>query len=566
MGNMILTALLLLFLPTELLSIQVTVPDTERRTTLFASVILRCDYSTSANPQDVLVTWRYKSFCKDPVLEYYSTAYQAALQLGQDPSNDCPDRQRTVRTVIQKRGINEPILGADYRERKITIRNNADLVISEVMWWDNGVYFCNIDAAGDTTGDSDREVKLIVYHWLTVLLIILGGLLLILLLGICCCQCCPQKCCCYVRCPCCPRTCCCPEKAVMQHRMLKEAQKAMAPWMNGQPIYAPISSNGSSQGVPILYSGSFSDQPVKQNFAMAPMHMSPLPLQQHPPPLVPPHHGNHSLRGNSPATAPMLDYLENQVRGLDVAPPQMSHYGVMNMPQMQPQLQPQTALPAVPFTPGPPSMLSALDEMGVRGEERRVITLPPIIQRGPSFSSRRGPGVADGARRGPRSSSQSSGNTSRSGGGFPRSSSRGYRDASPARRGILRDYSDDSDWDNRRPRSQHRSSRNEREEYAGRRGGSGSRPLARSQNELMDELRSKGARREKSYSPPQRRKGSWSSDEDDSKKRKGGKWKDWSENPPSYASIEDQPAHSYGRRNYHPLSDRSSRSSPSVVI
>jgi len=42
---------------------------------------------------------------------------------------------------------------------------------------------------------------------------------------------------------------------VMQHRMLREAQKAMAPWMNGQPIYAPISSNASSQGVPMLYSG-----------------------------------------------------------------------------------------------------------------------------------------------------------------------------------------------------------------------------------------------------------------------------------------------------------------------
>lgn len=40
----------------------------------------------------------------------------------------------------------------------------ADLVINEVMWWDNGVYFCTIDAAGDTSGDSDREVKLIVYR------------------------------------------------------------------------------------------------------------------------------------------------------------------------------------------------------------------------------------------------------------------------------------------------------------------------------------------------------------------------------------------------------------------
>lgn len=43
--------------------------------------------------------------------------------------------------------------------------------------------------------------------------------------------------------------------AVMEYRMIKEAQRAMAPWMNGQPIYAPISSAASSQGVPILYSG-----------------------------------------------------------------------------------------------------------------------------------------------------------------------------------------------------------------------------------------------------------------------------------------------------------------------
>lgn len=40
----------------------------------------------------------------------------------------------------------------------------ADLVINEVMWWDNGVYFCAVDAAGDTSGDSDKEIKLIVYR------------------------------------------------------------------------------------------------------------------------------------------------------------------------------------------------------------------------------------------------------------------------------------------------------------------------------------------------------------------------------------------------------------------
>ncbi|XP_023271674.1 immunoglobulin-like domain-containing receptor 1 [Seriola lalandi dorsalis] len=567
MGNVILMVLLLVHLPTELLSIQVIVPETERRTTLFASVILRCDYTTSANPQDVLVTWRYKSFCKDPVLEFYSTGYQAALQLGQDPSNDCPDRQRTLRTVIQKRGISEPILGADYRERKITIRNNADLVITEVMWWDNGVYFCSIDAAGDTTGDSDREVKLIVYHWLTVLLIILGALLLIMLLCICCCQCCPQKCCCYVRCPCCPQTCCCPEKAVMQHRMMQEAQKAMAPWMTGQPIYAPISSNASSQGVPILYSGSYSDYPVKQNFTMAPMQLSPMALQQQPPP-PPPRHMNGSVHSGIQGNNQVLDYLENQVRGLDIVSPQMAPQTVHSMHPSQPyhHLQPQPAPPAVPYTPGPPSMLSALDEMGVRGMERRVITLPPIVQRVPSFSSRREPGGGDGARGGPRVSSQSSGSTNRSGGGAQHNGRR-YRDrdVSPPRRGILRDYSDDSDWDNRRGRTQHKGSRNERGGSAGRRGG-GSRPRTRSRDDLLEELHSRATRRERSYSPPQHRKGSWSSDEEDSRRQAGGKGKDWPEKPPSYFSIDVGPGNSNGRRSHNRLSDRSSRSGTSVVI
>ncbi|XP_047457291.1 immunoglobulin-like domain-containing receptor 1 [Mugil cephalus] len=577
MGNMILMALLLVHLPTELLSIQVIVPEAERRTTLFASVILRCDYSTSANPQDVLVTWRYKSFCKDPVLEYYTTAYQAALQLGQDPANDCPDRQRIVRTVIQKRGLNEPILGADYRERKITIQNKADLVINEVMWWDNGVYFCSIDAAGDTTGDSDREVKLIVYHWLTVLLIILGALLLIMLFGICCCQCCPQKCCCYVRCPCCPRTCCCPEKAVMQHKMIKEAQKAMAPWMNGQPIYAPISSHASSQGVPILYSGSYGDYPTKENFAMAPMPLSPMAFQQQqqqqqPPPPPPPHHQHHYQRANSSVrssiqgTNQMLDYLENQVRVLDSGPLQMAPHTVQNMHpllhQPQPHHQSQPPPQAVPYTPGPPSMLSALDEMGVRGVERRVITLPPIIHRGTGFSTRRDPGGGDGGRGAPRVSSQSSGSTSRSGGPLlPRSGySQGYRerDVPSPRRGILREYSDDSDWDNRRGRASHRDSRNDRRGSSRRREG-GSRPRARSRDDLMDELRGRGARRERSYSPPPHRKGSWSSDEEDSRKGNGGKGKDWPEKPPSYYSIDN-------RENYNRFSDRGSYSSTSVVI
>uniref|UniRef100_A0A8C0ZQ07 Ig-like domain-containing protein n=1 Tax=Castor canadensis TaxID=51338 RepID=A0A8C0ZQ07_CASCN len=204
--------LLFTWLPAGCLSLLVTVQHTERYVTLFASVTLKCDYTTSAQLQDVVVTWRFKSFCKDPIFDYFSASYQAALSLGQDPSNDCNDNQREVRIVAQRRGQNEPVLGVDYRQRKITIQNRADLVINEVMWWDHGVYYCTIEAPGDTSGDPDKEVKLIVLHWLTVIFIILGALLLLVLIGVCWCQCCPQYCCCYIRCPCCPTRCCCPEQ------------------------------------------------------------------------------------------------------------------------------------------------------------------------------------------------------------------------------------------------------------------------------------------------------------------------------------------------------------------
>ncbi|KAK9542978.1 hypothetical protein VZT92_000796 [Zoarces viviparus] len=516
--------------------IQVNVPQQERSTTLFASVTLRCDYSTSANLQDVLLTWRFKSFCKDPVLEYYSTAYQSALQLGQDPANDCPDRQRTVRTVIQKRGSSEPTLGAEYRERRITIQNTADLVITEVMWWDNGVYFCSVEGAGDTSGDSDKEVKLIVYHWLTVLLIVIGALLLILLFCICCCQCCPQKCCCYVRCPCCPQQCCCPEKAVMQHRMMKDAQKAMQPWMGGQPVYGQMGH--APQMNPLLYSGSASGK----SFPMKPM---PLPHPQSsaysmPTPSV---HGTHT-----PANSHMLDYLESQVKGMDMAspllqsqpppPPQhmqhmqhmehMQHMQHMqNMQNMQQMPPPNHHMPVnAPFSPGPPSMISALDDGPT---ERRVITLPPIREQPPGR-------ITPAA---PRTRPPSSSVSSRSGFGHrDERGSAGRRYPSPTRsRGVARSYSEES-LDGRRP--------------SGPRGGM-DRPRSRSRDDLFDS-RSRG-----------NRGGSWSSDDEGSSRRGGGRrgGGGFVEKPPSYSEYE--PGQKPGaRRNQH--SGKSSRSGTSVVI
>lgn len=43
----------------------------------------------------------------------------------------------------------------------------ADLVINEIMWWDNGVYYCSVEATGDTSGGLDGVIQLMVYSRLT---------------------------------------------------------------------------------------------------------------------------------------------------------------------------------------------------------------------------------------------------------------------------------------------------------------------------------------------------------------------------------------------------------------
>ncbi|XP_075413283.1 immunoglobulin-like domain-containing receptor 1 [Tenrec ecaudatus] len=316
------------------LSLLVTVQHTERYVTLFASVVLKCDYTTSAQLQDVVVTWRFKSFCKDPIFDYYSASYQAALSLGQDPSNDCNDNQREVRIVAQRRGQNEPVLGVDYRQRKITIQNRADLVVNEVMWWDHGVYYCTIEAPGDTSGDPDKEVKLIVLHWLTVIFIILGALLLLLLLGVCWCQCCPQYCCCHIRCPCCPARCCCPEEALARHRYMKQA-RALVPPMMDKPLYWGADRSSQVSSYPM--------NPLLQRDLSLRSSLAPLPLAH---PAAPPAVANG-----------VLEYLEKELRNLNPAQP------------LPPDLQ---------GRPGHPcSMLSSL---GSEVTERRVIRLPPLLR------------------------------------------------------------------------------------------------------------------------------------------------------------------------------------------
>ena len=68
----------------------------------------------------------------------------------------------------------------------------------------------------------------------------------------------------------------------------------------------------------------------------------------------------------------MLDFVENQMRGMEMSAPPMYPVGQAYQPYQPPQVyqpfpQIQPGPQGVPFTAGPPSMISALDEMGVRG-------------------------------------------------------------------------------------------------------------------------------------------------------------------------------------------------------
>lgn len=273
---------------------------------------------------------------------------------------------------------------------------------------------------------------------------------------------------------------------------------------------------------------------------MAPMVV---PSMQSCPPVVLPHgvHANGSVHGSVHSNSQMLDFLESQVRVMDVGGPHFqaptqyvpTHFQALPPQQvpLQPQplqnVQPMQALTqAVPFSPGPPSMLSALDEMGVHGVERRVIQLPPIMGRAPSLTSRRGPRENRGV---PRNSSQSSGSSNRT--GHNRDNSR-YPGSS--RRGILRSNSDESDWNDRRLGRGSRENRGDR-----------SGPRVRSKAELIKELQWATPQRDRSYSPtPQDGYGSSQEEDDSHIGMSRSRDRAWPENPPSYSSIEIKPGQS----------------------
>lgn len=105
------------------MAISVQCPTKRYVVILFQPVTLTCNYQTTAT-QIPTVTWRYKSYCRDPV--------QAALNpssveniLSQnnpnyDPNIECADSQRTVRIVASKQA-NAVTLSDFYQGRKISI-------------------------------------------------------------------------------------------------------------------------------------------------------------------------------------------------------------------------------------------------------------------------------------------------------------------------------------------------------------------------------------------------------------------------------------------------------------
>ncbi|XP_073341343.1 lipolysis-stimulated lipoprotein receptor isoform X1 [Pagrus major] len=256
---------------------------------LFQPVTLTCDYDTTSN-QFPVVTWRYKSYCRDPIQAALNPSSAENILSQNNPNYDanieCADSQRTVRIVASKQG-SSVTLGSEYQGRKISILNKADLNIAQTAWGDSGVYVCSVVSSSDLSGNGEDYTELIVLErkanttdllpgidllvledWLLVVLVVLGFLLLLLLIGICWCQCCPHTCCCYISCPCCPDRCCCP-------RALYEAGKAVKKGMANQyapTIYAPSMYAQPAYGGPMMNQPAMPLLPLPNGAGAMPPH------------------------------------------------------------------------------------------------------------------------------------------------------------------------------------------------------------------------------------------------------------------------------------------------------
>lgn len=108
------------------MGISVQCPTKRYIVILFQPVTLTCSYQTTAT-QPPVVTWRYKSYCRDPIQAALNPSSAETILSQSNPNYDanieCADSQRTVRIVASKQG-NAVTLGTDYQGRKISILNS----------------------------------------------------------------------------------------------------------------------------------------------------------------------------------------------------------------------------------------------------------------------------------------------------------------------------------------------------------------------------------------------------------------------------------------------------------
>ncbi|KAK1785883.1 hypothetical protein P4O66_003250 [Electrophorus voltai] len=130
---------------------------------LFQPVTLRCDYTTTATVAP-LITWKYKSFCRDPIQAALnpSSIENTLVQANPNynPNIECADNTRTISIVASKQ--TSVTLGNNYQGRKISIINNADLNIAQTAWGDSGVYVCSVASSQDLSGNGEDYTELIV--------------------------------------------------------------------------------------------------------------------------------------------------------------------------------------------------------------------------------------------------------------------------------------------------------------------------------------------------------------------------------------------------------------------
>ena len=113
------------------MAISVQCPTKRYIVILFQPVTLQCNYQTTATGTPPVVTWRYKSYCRDPIQAALNPSSAENVLSQNNPNYDanieCNDNLRTVRTVVSKQG-SSVTLGPDYQGRKISVMNSEWLL------------------------------------------------------------------------------------------------------------------------------------------------------------------------------------------------------------------------------------------------------------------------------------------------------------------------------------------------------------------------------------------------------------------------------------------------------